>query len=163
MLQDLVQAVYPLPFGAATIGLRYNLASLLDLERRGLTYKAIFADNVEKQIQRIFFAAGLVDKLDNQRIDKIIDILGNGLLQHLQAAVLLSLPQDDPLSCELPTGPSDADVDYRKLYTLYVDVMHRTDAEFWGATLREIIDRWQSFAICKGYAKPPKRMRLYDD
>lgn len=163
MLRDLVPAVYPLPFGSAVIRLRYNLASFLRLEEKGLTYKIIFNADVDKDTQRVFFECGLVDKLDPKRVDKIIDILGDNLLPHLQAAMLSALPKADPLSCELPSAPSDEDVDYQKLYTLYVDVMHRTDEEFWGATLGEIIARWQSYAICKGYAKPPKKMRLYDD
>lgn len=164
MLMDIVPKYYTLPFGSAKIKLRYNLASFLFLERRGLTYKAIFNDVVNNDVIHTFLCAGLVDKIDDVRIDKIIYIMGDKIVGHIQQAVLLSLPKDDPLSIELPSPPSkEEDVDYRKLYTLFVDIMQRPDSEFWDSTLCEIIDRWQSYSICKGYSKPPKRMKLYDD
>lgn len=163
MLMDLVPIYYTLPFGSARIRLRYTLASFLLLEERGLTYKIIFGDTVNSAVLRDFFVAGLADKLDDNRIDKIIDIMGSNLLQHIQQAVLSALPQADPLSLELPSPPSDDDVDYKKLITLFVDVMQRPQEEFWNSTLGEIIDRWQSYSICMGYSKPPKRMQLYDD
>ena len=165
MLMELIPKYYTLPFGAAKIRLRYTLASFLNLEKRGLTYKVIFGDTVNSAVLRDFLIAGLMDKIDDTRIDKIIDIMGSNLLTHIQQAVLLALPQSDPLSIELPSAPSQDgdDVDYKKLYTLFVDIMQRPDSEFWQSTLGEIIDRWQSYSICKGFSKPPKRMKLYDD
>ena len=164
MLMDIVPKYYTLPFGSAKIKLRYNLASFLALEQRGLTYKAIFNDTVDNNIIYAFLSAGLVDNIDDTRLNRIIYIMGDKIIGHIQQAVLLALPKDDPLSIELPSPPSEKeDVDYRKLYTLFVDIMQRTDADFWNSTLSEIIDRWQSYSICKGYSKPPKRMKLYDD
>ena len=42
------------------------------------------------------------------------------------------------------------------------DVMKKPEEFFWGSTLRELLARWQGYAVAKGYAKEPERVQMFD-
>lgn len=45
------------------------------------------------------------------------------------------------------------------LRTVYVDILRRPEKEFYRSTLREIFERYDSYAICKGWKKEPEMVQ----
>lgn len=41
--------------------------------------------------------------------------------------------------------------------------MHCPEEEFWKATLREIIQRWDIYAECKGFKEKSKEVQEFDE
>lgn len=164
-LGELVPASYSFVYGEAQLNLRYDMAALLDLEKNGLDYNTIFAEKITGVSVLAFFRAGLVEHLGESReIALVADVGIDNIWEHCRKAVQLSLPEYDPLIVpDTKVKPSeDGNPDYRRLRTLVCDVMRKPDEFFWKSTLRELLQRWQDFAVAKGYAKPPERVQLYD-
>lgn len=164
MLADLIPKSYEIPFGEARLCLRYDMNALLSLEREGLTYEDIFADEISGSVLLKFLRAGLTEDIGEEREIGVLNTLGiHALWEHLREAVALSLPEYDPLIIpDTSDSPSDGEIDYARLWTLICDIMRKPDELFWQSTLRELLARWQSFAVAKGYTKPPEKMQMYD-
>lgn len=164
MLADLIPKSYEIPFGEARLCLRYDMNALLSLEREGLTYEDIFADEISGRTLLKFLRAGLTEDIGEEREIGVLNALGiHALWEHLREAVALSLPEYDPLIIpDTSDEPSGGEFDYMRLRTLICDVMKKPDELFWQSSLRELLARWQSFAVVKGYAKPPERIQMYD-
>lgn len=160
-LSELIPQSYEFRFGGARICLRYDMTALLFLERCGLKYEDIFAERITVSDLSVFLQAGF-PAIGDKRAEKLIRAVGaREMWAHIQAAVLLSLPEPDPLVIPENTGES-GELDFAMLRTLVCDVMRKDEDFFWQSTLRELLTRWQKFAVAKGYRKPPQRMELYD-
>lgn len=161
-LSELIPQRYEFGFGEARIVLRYDMSALLALERSGLEYSDIFAEKITVQALCAFLDAGAGSALGDKRCEQIVRAIGaEQVFRHVRAAVMLSLPEPDPLIIPEPTK-SGGETDYGLIRTLICDVMKKDEEFFWKSTLRELLGRWQKYAVAKGYAKPPKRMELYD-
>lgn len=162
-LGELIPLEYSFEFGGAQLHLRYDMNALLNLEREGLEFNAILGDSVRGVTVLQFLHAGLTEEIGREREVGIISAMGvDEVWEHCRAAVLMSLPEYDPLEIPEPSPTKNSKPDYRKLHTLICDVMRKPEELFWSSTLRELLSRWQDYAVVKGYMKPPERMELYD-
>lgn len=163
MLAELTPLSYEIPLGETRLHLRYDINALLRLERFGLRFEDIFAEEISGLTLVKFLRAGLPEDIGEKNAIGVLNTLGiHKLWEHLRAAVALSLPEYDPLIIPDNSEPSGGELDFGRLRTLFCDIMKKSDDLFWQSTLRELLSRWQGFAVVKGYAKEPERMRLYD-
>ena len=157
MVSELERLGHSFSCGGRTITLRYDMAALLRLERRGLSYGDIFAERITGRELALFLeAAGADDPTGILR-----ECGAMRVWEEIRAAVLLALPERDPLSLDFPEETGGA-MDYRRLRCLVCDVMRKPEEFFWGSTIRELVERWQDFAVVKGFAKKPERMQMFD-
>lgn len=158
MFTELERASYPLEFKGEIIRLRYDIAALLRLERRSLSYEDIFADRITGAQLCAFLEEG--GNLP-ARAEEILRELGAAeVWRHIRCAVLLSLPKHDPLILDFPKPGAQPDM--KRLRCLVCDIMRKPDSFFWHSTLRELLERWQEYAVVKGLAKVPERMEMFD-
>lgn len=164
MLTELLPLSHEIQFGEARLCLRYDMDALLWLEREGLTFEDIFAEEISGDVLLKFLRAGLTEDIGERREKGLMETLGAaGLWAHLRAAVTLALPEYDPLIIPEPSAvKGDGNPDYARLRTLVCDVMKKPEEFFWKSTLRELLARWQGYAVAKGYAKEPERVQLFD-
>lgn len=164
MLVELLPLSHEIQFGGARLYLRYDMDALLRLEREGLVIDDIFGEEVSGAVLLKFLRAGLTEDIGEQREIGLMETLGAaGLWAHLRAAVTLALPEYDPLIIPDTTAPKgDGKPDYARLRTLVCDVMKKPEEFFWGSTLRELLARWQGYAVAKGYAKESERVQMFD-
>lgn len=164
MLTELERQYSGFEFGEAVIKLRYTLGSFLALEKQGLNYTDVFAERLTAGKIMAFFCAGIAEKIDAQRLQKIADAIGfEKLWEHCAAAVAASLPKPDPSIVRKPRTSNEKEFSFARLRTLICDVMGKSEEFFWSSTLAELIARWQEYAIAMGYAKEPERIMEFDD
>ncbi len=158
MLTELTRQYYRFECAGSVISLRYDMTAFLRLEERGISYTDIFGDRITGAVLCEFLEAGGCTDDPELILHKMG---GNALWQRLRAAVLLALPARDPLVTEVP-DESSGEPDMKQLRGLVCDVMRKPEEFFWDSTMRELFERWQAFAVAKGYMKKPERMQLYD-
>lgn len=161
MLAELIPQSYDFSCGETTISLRYDMSALLQLERRGLSYEKIFDEKITKGELCAFLIAAIHGEAPVAPVE-IIDTVGAlEVWQHLRKAVLLSMPEYDPLIIELPPE-GGGKPDMKRLHCLICDVMGKSEEFFWSSTMRELLSRWQDYGEIKGLVRKPERMVLYD-
>lgn len=164
-LGNLKPAIYNMQYGEAQLHLRYDLSAFLQIEEAGHDYKDIFEKKITKATLAAFLEAGLREDIGTDRIYKVISAAPSEIWKHCREAVLLALPQNDPLvipDAESAAGNSEG-LDWKKLRMLICDEMGKDEAFFWSSTLGELTERWTIYAISKGYTKPPqKAVRVKD-
>ena len=164
MLSELLPRAYSFNFGEARLSLRYDMRALLTLERAGLDYSEVFSDTADGGRVLAFFTAGLREDIGSERARDIMRAAGPGdIWRHCRQAVLLALPEPDPLLLPDTSTKKSGGNEYLRLRALICDVMGKPEEFFWGSTLRELLSRWQEYAIAKGYMKPPERVQMYDE
>ena len=162
-LGELKPAIYAMNYGEAVLHLRYDLAAFLQIEEAGHDYKDIFEKKITKATLAVFLQAGLRETVDKERIYKMISAAPAEIWKHCREAVLLALPQNDPLTLPDAEPSSGEGLDWKRLRMLICDEMGKDEAFFWSSTLRELTERWTIYAISKGYTKPPqKAVRVKD-
>ena len=162
-LGDLKPAIYAMNYGEAVLHLRYDLAAFPKIEEAGHDYKDIFEKKITKATLAAFLEAGLRENVDKERIYKMISAAPAEIWKHCREAVLLALPQNDPLTIPDAEPSSGEGLDWKRLRMLICDEMGKPEEIFWGSTLRELTERWTIYAISKGYTKPPqKAVRVKD-
>lgn len=103
MFAELERSEHTFEYKGSVVRLRYDIAALIRLERRSLSYEDIFGDSI-----------------------------------------------------------SGAKPDMKKLRCLICDIMGKPESFFRRSTLRELLERWQEYAVVKGLAKEPERMEMFD-
>ena len=161
MLTELKEQRYGFVYGGSEITLRYDMTALLRLEERGYSYMEIFGERITGKSLCAFLECGAVGELPAAAEDIQRGVGGSELWAHCRNAMLLAMPERDPLVIEIPDNPGQPP-DMHRLRTLVCDVMRKPEEFFWRSTLRELLARWRDFAEIKGYAKKPERMELYD-
>lgn len=157
-LGDLKPAIYNMQYGEAQLHLRFDLSAFLYIENAGYDYKDIFNRKITKAALAEFLRAGLREDIDTERIYKMISAAPSEIWRHCREAVLLALPQNDPLVIpDAEPAAGGEGIDWKKLRMLICDEMQKTEDFFWGSTLGELTERWTIYAISKGYIKPPQR------
>lgn len=158
MLMELKPLRYEFESGDIKASLRYDMTAFLRLEERGLSYTDIFKETITGSVLCDFLRVGGCS--DDPEV--ILHGLGGAALWgHLRNAVQLALPVRDPLIIDVPEEHS-GEPDMKQLRCLICDIMRKPEEFFWHSTMRELFERWQAFAVVKGYMKKPERMELYD-
>ena len=161
-LAELVPQRLEFKFGSAVLHLRYDMAALLELEQNGYDYADIFGEENEI-MAAAFFKAGLAEDIGEDRRKTLFSVVGAKDVTALcRSAMLLALPEPDPLLIPQPHNDEGGEADYGRLLTLVCDVMRKPEEFFWHSTLRELLMRWQGYGIAMNYIKPPERMVMYD-
>lgn len=166
MLTELKPLRYTFDFGSAKLCLRYDMAALLKLEETGLKYDDIFAQTPDIRVISEFAAAGMADIPREKALDILAAVGALPMAVHCREAMLLSLPADDPYIVppkkEEVSTYDDGRSCFERLFTMVVDVMRKSEDFYWHSTPRELMARWEAYAIAKGYMKPPERVQMYD-
>lgn len=163
MLGDLKPLSCAFPFGEVQLHLRYDMNALLELEQAGLEYTDIFVEKISCETLLRFFRAGLVEEAGKLRFAEIFEAVGaQAVWEKCAEAVLLALPEPDPLLIPNTKQHDSGGIDYAALRCFVCDIMRKPEEFFWTSTLRELFARWEKYAVFKGYMKPPERMELYD-
>lgn len=158
MFTELLPQRYEFECGGRVISLRYDMTAFLRLEERGISYADIFGDRITGAVLCEFLrVGGYPDKPE-----LILHEMGGAeLWRCLREAVMLALPMKDPLVIDIPdSAPGEPDM--KQLRGLICDIMGKPEEFFWSSTMRELFERWQAFAVAKGYMKKPERMQMYD-
>lgn len=158
MFGELLPQKYAL--GYKGVMLRYDMNALLRLEQRSLSYEDIFAEKITGEALCEFLAAGC-EGLPEAPESILHEMGAMELWRHIRKAVLLALPVYDPLVIDIPDEPGKP-LDMKLLRTLVCDVMRKPEEFFWRSTMRELLERWQDYAVARGFAKKPERMELFD-
>ena len=163
MLRELERAAYRFTAQGAEYSLRYDMRALLALEKAGLSWRDIFKPSITHGALCAFLEAGGIPR------ESAAELLRRGevheIWAHCRRAVLLALPARDPDVIDIPKRSGDDLATARgmkRLRCFVCDVMRKPESFFWESTMRELIERWQEFAVAKGYAKEPERVQRFD-
>lgn len=164
-LGDLLPRSYTMQYGRAVLSLRFTLSSFLSLEQQGYDYKIILSDKITGTALLAFFLAGVQEDIGKERAMQMIQADHDAVWAACREAMLLALPEYDPLTIPDPEleGKSSEGIDWFKLRMLICDEMGKSEEFFWSSTLRELTQRWETYAYAKGYAEPPQKMKRLKD
>lgn len=156
------------------IPFRLPLFALLYLEEKGLFFEDLLKESVEKTSLLTFAKAAIVggalDRVTVEKFDlKAFDlelaeelarkaICETGLIgaQNLLIETWnLSLPKPI-IGAEPEKGSGKPDLS--KLKSLFCDIMKASETDFWLSTLREISERWDTYAEIKGFKEPVQQV-----
>lgn len=149
-----------------TLYLRFDINAFIKAEIEGINIfdMAEVVLNPQKVIKLL--KIGLSDCLENDNVliseaaNKTIKMLGADITSvYLQTAILEALPE--PVIGGNGNNAKGGDIS--KVYGLFVDVMGRTEEEFLKLTLREVMKRWDNYAVFNGYKKPGIEIKAFDD
>lgn len=154
------------PFGKTTLWFRFDNRAFLNIEKSGFNPfdTRILSENAAAA--RVFITEGLRGCLAELGVScKAADITNSlmkdekeSVITLIQLAVLTALPSDTG-GAKNGGGKGHAGT----LLSVFCDIMHRSEEEFWSATLREVTERWERYAILKGYKKSPLQIKEFDD
>lgn len=150
------------------VSLRLPLFALLYLENKGLFFEDLLTENVEKTTLFEFLKAAIIggvlkksvvddfsfEVFESEKADEITKslmcVLGlNGTHEKLMQVLTLALPV--PVIGEEASGENP---NFGKLKSLFCDIMKASESDFWLSTLREVSERWDTYAEVKGYKEP---------
>ncbi len=153
---------YSFDFGGEAIHMRYDLNALLEAERGGVVWDKFLTEDYSSSELALFFRAGIIGKEIKKRTEGIISSLGeNTVREHCRRALLLSLPDHDPLVIPKNNDKNEP-LSFVRLRACVCDVMGKSDEFFMHSTIGELLERWQEYAVVMGYAEKPERVELYD-
>ncbi len=148
--------------------LRFDIKALITAETEGIDIFDLA--NAIKEPKKVFtlLKIGMADCFGNATKNVISRVVAKIIENYdadtisllLQAAILDALPAP-VLGGDGKTDRKNFDIS--GIYSLFVDVMGRTDEEFMSLTLREVMRRWDSYAIFNGYKKPGIEIKTFDD
>ena len=151
-----------------TLYLRFDINAMIKAEQAGIDIFDLSDSfmNYKKAVKLlgIGLAAclaenGIPESKTDELISRLIKKIGvKELTLSMQMAILSALP--DPI---IGAKPDSKKADFSKLYSLFVDVMGRTEQEFMSLTVREVLRRWDDYAAFNGYKKPDVTFTQYDD
>lgn len=176
MFIELERQIVPFSVGEAEFYLRFDNRALLEIEKAGFDVLQFDAAHLTAKAAKCFLINGLRDQyvrgmyngytLDSSNIveiaEKIMKACGAEQVAGLIAAGMLqALPE--PVIGAKPPKDTDSGADFSRLFGFFCDVMGKPEELFWELTLREVIQRWDNYAIFMGYKKAPVEVRKYDD
>ncbi len=162
MLKELMPRCYTFDFGGAAIYMRYDLNALLEAERGGVMWDNSLTNDYSGAELALFFRAGIIGEEIKKRAEGIISSLGERVVcEHCRRALLLSLPDYDPLVIPKNNGKNEP-LSFVRLRACVCDVIGKSEEFFMRSTIGELLERWQEYAIVMGYAEKPERVELYD-
>ncbi len=149
-----------------TLYLRFDINAFINAEASGIDIFNISALVANPRQVINLIKIGLADCLGSDAhllsvtANSVIKELGADTLSlYLQTAILDALPEP-VIGGDNKTKKGD---DISKIYSLFVDIMGRTEEEFLSLTLREVMKRWDNYAVFNGYKKPGIEIKTFDD
>lgn len=172
MFSELKKQCFPFKFGEALLYLRYDNNAMYYLEQNGIDLHSIIQLIDDKNTVKILFCSGLnvwlrSNELNDESGLKIADDIVNNLTrneaQHIIIeAIKLALPV--AINNNTSQNINENQPDLSLIKSRFCDVMGKPDDEFWDSTLREVIERWESYAVFMGYvAEPSNEIKEFDD
>lgn len=171
MFTELERSVFPFSVGKAEFYLRFDNRALLEIEKQGFDFFETAAQGFTAKSAKCFLecglrcwaeSGGLNHHAENLKAvaDKTAAALpADKLSEMLMQAVLSALPK--------PVLGAKADKkekgDFTGIFYYFCDIMGKPEKLFWELTLREVFERWDSYAIFHGYKKAPIEVKRYDD
>ena len=157
---------------------RYSLNALLCLECTYKPIEEILKTPAEKwDIECILqlVRAGLCDLPRNKKaiirrdwdnINPTIDELGRNI--EVQDFMVLRNEIIDALTNSFPEPVigekgGNGEINYANMRSMYCDIMHHSDADFWTSNLKEIQERTDSYMEVKGLKEPVQQMQMYEE
>lgn len=167
MFTELERSVFPFSVGKAKFYLRFDNKALLETEKKGYDFFEIAAQGFTAKAAKYFLECGLrcwAENCDVKDIEIVaskitVALAADKLSEILIQAVLLALPKP------ILGAKSDKKEknDFTRIFYYFCDIMGKSEKLFWELTLREVFERWDSYAIFHGYKKAPIEVRRYDD
>lgn len=156
------------PFGNANLWFRFDNKAFLNIEKKGLNPFDTRVLYENSAAARLFIAEGLQNCLEElnitSRTREIVNTLmaseKERIIKTIQLAVLEALPAE---CLDKKVNNNSGKGNAGTLFSLYCDIMHHSEEEFWNSTLREVTERWERYAILKGYKEAPLQIQRFDD
>lgn len=165
MLIEIEKNGFPVKVGrTAEAYLRYDNKAFLNIEKEGFDFLNI--SSLDYKAAESFLRNGLRCWADEIGIDryeiteKLLDARTPEFISEaIAGGVMLALPK--------PVwgmkNKSDKAPDFSHVRFLFCDIMGKPEELFWELTLREIMERWDRYAVFMGYKKAPLEVRRFDD
>lgn len=168
MFIELEKKQVEFPFGKTRLWLRYDNRAFLNIEKAGFSPFDTRVLDENAAAARVFMTAGLRNCLEElsstEKTGEIVNALmrdeKESVITIIQYAILEALPLDNTKAESKNNGAKDG---MGMLLSLYCDIMHRPEDEFWNSTLREVTERWERYSILKGYKQAPLQIQRFDD
>ena len=174
MFIELERQVVPFSVGEAEFYLRFDNRALLEIEKAGFDIFQFDAAHLTAKAAKGFLKNGIrcwyeesgKHSFEQTELDetagKIIRLCGPEQISGIIAAGMLqALPE--PVIGAKPPKDTDSNTDFSRLFGFFCDIMGKSEELFWELTLREVLQRWDAYAIFMGYKKAPVEVRKYDD
>lgn len=173
MFIELERQVVPFSVGEAEFYLRFDNRALLEIEKAGYDIFQFDAAHLTAKSAKCFLKNGLrcwyeecgSYDMDGELEDvagKIMRLCGAEQVSGIIAAGMLQALAE-PILGTKPAKDTDGKADFSRLFGFWCDIMGKSEELFWELTLREVIQRWDAYAIFMGYKKAPIEVRKYDD
>lgn len=148
--------------------MRYDIKAFILAELARINFLNI-SEVMNNSVQAVkYLKIGLADCFDSlglsesERSEITSELIkSTDVFSLMQTATVAALPK--PVVGNHSNDSDKKPVDMSKLYGLFVDVMGREEKEFFGLTLREVLERWDNFAVFNGYKKAPQQFKEFDD
>lgn len=143
--------------------LRYDIKTMISCEQEGvnpfkLSYPPPLA-YVKAGFGDCFKELGLDETEQAQVISEIVNSISvQKLSEIVLSATINALPPPIIGSKACGTNP-----DFTKLKGYFVDIMGRSEEEFFNSTIAEVVKRWDDYAIFNGYKKAPQTFCEFED
>ena len=173
MFIELERQVVPFSVGEAEFYLRFDNRALLEIEKAGFDIFQFDAAHLTAKAAKCFLKNGLrcwYEEYGEHDLDgeleevagKVLRLCGAEQVSGLIAAGMLqALPE--PIIGAKSTKDGDSGADFSRLFGFWCDIMGKPEELFWELTLREVLQRWDAYAIFMGYKQAPVEVRKYDD
>ena len=173
MFVELERQVVPFSVGQAEFYLRFDNRALLEIEKAGLDIFQFDAGHLTAKAAKCFLKNGLrcwykeygersFEETDlDETAGKIMRLCGAEQVAGLIAAGMLQALPEPVIGAKPDKG--DGSADFSRLFGFWCDIMGKSEELFWELTLREVLQRWDAYAIFMGYKKAPVEVRKYDD
>ncbi|MCM1055940.1 MAG: hypothetical protein NC394_10520 [Bacteroides sp.] len=172
MFSELERRRFYFTVGAAELYLRFDNRALLEAEKSGFDIFELKTEGMTVKAAKCFLSCGLrrfaeekaagedpksyADKLADRIVkasapDEISAIIGG--------AVLMAMPE--PIM-GVRSGKKEK-ADLTRIFCYFCDIMGKPEELFWELTLREVLRRWDAYAVFHGYKEAPLEVKTYDD
>lgn len=155
--------------GKVRLWLRFDIKAFYIIEDSGYSPFDILSQSSDPKAVRCFLENGLRDWHNSEEdfydISEYINLLMGDdsfrieLLALIQQAIILALPKAKIGNKRDMQGGSSI----LGLMTAFCDIMGGSKEEFMDSTVREAAERWERYAIAKGYKKPAEKFSRYED
>lgn len=160
MFKELLKTKTPI---TDTLYLRYDIQAFINAEIKGINpFKLRIPIPIEYfrvGLSCCFNEIGLKAPEQAEVISEVIEKLPSDYIQQkILEATSAAFPP--PI---IGAKSDDKEADFRNLRSLFVDIMRRSEEEFLTSTPAEITERWNNYAVFKGYKKPVETFKQFDD
>ena len=160
MFKELLKTKTPI---TDTLYLRYDIQAFINAEIKGINpFKLRIPIPIEYfrvGLRCCFDELGLKAPEQSEIVSEIVEKLPS---DYIQRQILEATSNAFPPPT-IGAKPDDKEADFRNLRSLFVDVMRRSEEEFLTSTPAEITERWNNYAVYKGYKKPVETFKQFDD